>query len=171
MRAAAWLRACLLSRAPSVFARWCVPSARELGLLGEELAVRALCQDGCVIVGRRVRAGGVEVDIVARDERGLICAEVKTARCEPIPRPRGSALPPRSVHFKESGRVSAKQRARLARAARELARCRGVACRLERVDVSLNARSGSIRITRRPIGSRGAETRSRFGRLGPDEPV
>lgn len=49
-----------------------------LGARGEELAARHLAREGYRIVGRNVRAGGVEIDLVARRGRTVVFVEVKT---------------------------------------------------------------------------------------------
>ena len=51
---------------------------KPLGLRGEELAVRYLRRQGCVIVARDVRLPGGEIDIVAVQQRTLLFVEVKT---------------------------------------------------------------------------------------------
>ncbi len=51
-----------------------------LGAEGEERAARHLAGQGYRIVDRNVRAGGVELDIVARRVSLLIFVEVKTRR-------------------------------------------------------------------------------------------
>jgi putative endonuclease len=48
-----------------------------LGKTGEDLACRELERRGYVIVERRVRCRGGEIDIVARDGETLVFAEVK----------------------------------------------------------------------------------------------
>jgi Holliday junction resolvase-like predicted endonuclease len=54
----------------------------ELGAIGESLAERELERRGMRILGRNVRAGAIEVDLVALDRGALVCAEVKTCRGE-----------------------------------------------------------------------------------------
>jgi len=51
-----------------------------LGAEGEERAARFLARRGYRIVGRNVRAGGVEIDIVARRGACIVFVEVKTRR-------------------------------------------------------------------------------------------
>ncbi len=53
---------------------------QTLGREGEARAARYLEAQGYQIVARNVRAGGVEIDLIARDLRGLIIVEVKTRR-------------------------------------------------------------------------------------------
>ncbi len=51
-----------------------------LGILGENLAVRALEREGYAILARRYRVRAGEIDIVALDGRCLVFVEVKTRR-------------------------------------------------------------------------------------------
>ncbi len=53
---------------------------KSLGAEGEARAARFLAARGYRIVARNVRAGGVEIDIVARRGSLLVFAEVKTRR-------------------------------------------------------------------------------------------
>ncbi len=55
-------------------------STRALGDEGEQLAAQHLRRHGYRILARNVRAGGVEMDIVARRGRTLAFVEVKTRR-------------------------------------------------------------------------------------------
>ena len=55
-------------------------SRRSLGDEGEARAARFLEKRGYRIVARNVRAGGVEIDIVARRGGLVVFAEVKTRR-------------------------------------------------------------------------------------------
>jgi putative endonuclease len=52
----------------------------ELGAEGETRAARHLVRRGYRIVARNVRAGGVELDLVARRGRMIVFVEVKTRR-------------------------------------------------------------------------------------------
>jgi putative endonuclease len=170
VRAATRLRAILLRRCPRLFARVCTPTARELGQLGEEWAVRALLADGFVILGRRVRTPSAEIDILAREGADLVCVEVKTTRFEPIPIPRGSGIDPRPARFRDHGRLGAVQTARLVGAARSLRDLSGLRPRVDLIEVFQNARSGAVKIEhRRGVACRW-ETRSRFEDRGAHEP-
>jgi putative endonuclease len=65
--------------------RWSVAkglSAKDgpLGAIGEEAAARYLCGLGYRIIGRGVRAGRGELDLVAIDQRTVVIVEVKTQR-------------------------------------------------------------------------------------------
>jgi len=58
-------------------------STRTLGSRGEESAALYLQQHGYEILGRNVRIGHWEVDILAKNDTHLIFAEVKTRRSYP----------------------------------------------------------------------------------------
>jgi putative endonuclease len=120
------LRAICIARAPRLFARVCTPDDRELGEWGEEIAARYLEARGWRILARRMRTPCAEVDLVAFEERTLVCIEVKTARMEPIPLPRGfggDALD--LVRWRPGARCDARRIARLRRTALLLARTHG----------------------------------------------
>lgn len=53
---------------------------RSLGREGEERAARHLEARGYQIVARNVRAGRIEIDLIAREGRTLVFIEVKTRR-------------------------------------------------------------------------------------------
>lgn len=55
----------------------------DIGLAGEESAALYLAKKGYRIVGRRVRIGHSEVDIIAENESCTVFAEVKTRRAYP----------------------------------------------------------------------------------------
>ena len=169
MRAARWLRAALLRAFPRLFARIFTPDTRELGLLGEEWAVRALLAEGFVILGRRVRTQSAEVDVVARDRTELVVVEVKTTRYEPLPIPRGSGLDPRPAPFRDSGRLGAVQAARLLRAARSMCAQSRLSPRVDLVEVFQNVHSGAVEIEHRRGITSHWETRSRFTGRSPRE--
>lgn len=56
---------------------------REFGKKGEESAASFLCGKGFTILGRNVRLAHTETDIIARNEKYIIFAEVKTRRAYP----------------------------------------------------------------------------------------
>lgn len=58
-------------------------STRTLGNRGEESAALYLQQHGYEILGRNVRVGHWEVDILAKSDTHLVFAEVKTRRSYP----------------------------------------------------------------------------------------
>ena len=58
-------------------------STRTLGNRGEESAALYLQQHGYEILGRNVRIGHWEVDILAKNDTHLVFAEVKTRRSYP----------------------------------------------------------------------------------------
>lgn len=55
-------------------------TSRSLGACGEALAVAYLLRHGYRILGRNVRAGGVEIDVVASRPGWVVFVEVKTRR-------------------------------------------------------------------------------------------
>jgi putative endonuclease len=55
---------------------------RALGAEGEERAARFLARRGYRIIGRNVRVGGVEVDLIVQRARLVAFVEVKTRRSE-----------------------------------------------------------------------------------------
>lgn len=59
----------------------------ETGREGERLAALYLKQHGMKILGRNVRVGRDELDLIARDDRTLVFIEVKTRRDELFGRP------------------------------------------------------------------------------------
>ena len=76
---------------------------RALGADGENRAAADLARRGYTIVARNVRAGGVEMDVIARRGRVLAFIEVKTRRSHRFGAPEES--------------VDARKRARLVRGA------------------------------------------------------
>jgi len=76
---------------------------RALGEAGERRAAELLARAGYRIEARNVRAGGVEIDLVARRGRLVVFVEVKTRRGH------GTGLPEEALQ--------PRQRARLVRAA------------------------------------------------------
>lgn len=54
----------------------------DLGKLGEEMAVRHLTRNSCLVLERNWRFRRLEIDIIARSESELIIAEVKTRRAD-----------------------------------------------------------------------------------------
>jgi putative endonuclease len=76
---------------------------RVLGAAGEARAAAYLARRGYRIVDRNVRAGGVEIDLVARRGRLVVFAEVKTRRSRALGAPEAA--------------VDARKLARLIRAA------------------------------------------------------
>lgn len=96
-------------------------STRELGALGEERAAIFLTKRGYRILDRNVRAGGVEIDLVAARGSLVVFVEVKTRRSNRF----GSPLLA----------VDAAKRRRLARAAAAWLRAHPGRARRVRFDV------------------------------------
>ena len=94
---------------------------RSLGAQGEALAAAHLAREGYRIVGRNVRAGGVELDLVASRGRLRVFVEVKTRR------DRRLGLPEEAV--------DARKRKRLIRGAAAWLREHGGPVRIVRFDV------------------------------------
>jgi putative endonuclease len=67
--------------------RRALPEHLRAGLWGEEQAERFVRRLGWKILGRRVRIGRDELDLVARDGETLVFIEVKTRRSESFGRP------------------------------------------------------------------------------------
>ncbi len=99
----AWTRA-LLARS----------SNAQVGLAGEAACARWLRARGFRVLGERVATPHGELDLVAERGGELWCFEVKTSLARVTP-----------SHFAPGARLSARQRARVARAARACASDRG----------------------------------------------
>ena len=93
----------------------------DLGARGEDCAARHLEARGLRILARNVRAGGVELDLVAAQGATLVVVEVKTRRH------RGRGAPEEAV--------DARKRARLVRGATAWLRETGFRARRVRFDV------------------------------------
>lgn len=126
---AAWVTRCLCS---------CVlrrrPSKQRIGQLGENLVARFLLRRGFLIVGRRVRRFGAEMDLVGVDfQKGkpeLVVVEVKTRRSLPD---RSTTDPRRKNH----PLVSYRQMKRLQSALSQLATLYDISMDQARVDTVL----------------------------------
>lgn len=55
-------------------------TSKELGRAGEDEAVRFLKNKGLKIIGRNVRIGKYEIDLIARDKEEIVFVEVKTCK-------------------------------------------------------------------------------------------
>ena len=100
---------------------------RTLGAQGEALAAAHLARQGYRIVGRNVRADGVELDLVAARGELRVFVEVKTRRS------RGLGLPEEAI--------DERKRARLVRGAAAWLREHGVRAGSVRFDVIAVERS------------------------------
>lgn len=106
----------------------------ELGLLGEELAARALAGSGWRVLGRRIATPAGEVDVVARRADLLVAVEVKTGRM-------GDPGSPWRPALRLDGTRLASQR----HAARWLAACLGAArSRVDLVEVRVLGRRAQV---------------------------
>lgn len=83
---------------------------RALGKWGEDFACAALENDGFTVVGRNVRHGHFETDIIAADAQTLIFVEVKTR----TPSNENFGTPAAAVNFKKRENLRAAARAYLA---------------------------------------------------------
>ncbi|HEC66343.1 MAG TPA: YraN family protein [bacterium] len=53
---------------------------QKLGKKGEEIAAQYLEKKGYEIIGRNIRVGRGEIDIIAKNKRGIVFVEVKTRK-------------------------------------------------------------------------------------------
>lgn len=117
---------------------------RALGALGEQQAAAHLERLGFTVLGRNVRTGHGEIDLIACDGRTLVFVEVKTRalRAGAGARP---ALDPLAA-------LRHRQRARLRRAAvswlsrERSSRPRAQTIRFDAIGVVLDARGGLVRL-------------------------
>ncbi len=149
MNAPAALRAWMLRRTPRTFARLFEPAPHELGLLGEELVARTLRARGARILARRLRTPWGELDLLARDARGLVCVEVKSGRWNAGPRPAGSTplAPPEGD--RPGVRAEGPARERLEDLARRIGRRERAPARAEVWEVVLCGAARRIRVAPR----------------------
>ncbi len=124
------------------------PKSSELGRIGEDLVARKLRGSGHAIEGRRLRTPWGELDVLARDARGLVCIEVKSARREPRPRVRGEAPIALRPEDRPAARVDARGWERLERIARGMGARRRLPARAEVWEVLVGPRRGQIEIRR-----------------------
>ncbi len=97
---------------------------RDLGSEGERLAAEHLEREGYRIIGRNVRAGGVEIDLVVSRRRLRVFVEVKTRRTR--------------RHGPPEAAVDERKQARIARGAAAWLRenpCRGARVRFDVIAV------------------------------------
>lgn len=143
MNVLARLRLWLAEHAPRLFLRRFAFDDRELAIAGEAIAARELDRHGFTIVGRRVRAGRAEIDVLAREGGRLVAVEVKSGRTFTVPTPRGAHVDGRSLRWRPALRVDRAKRERLVRAARELC---GERARVDVVEVLVDERSRSVHV-------------------------
>ncbi len=104
-----------------------------LGALGETLAARHLEREGYRIIGRNVRADGVEIDLIARRGPWIVFVEVKTRSS------RGCGSPEEAV--------DPRKQQRLRRGARAwLATVRGGRPRFDVIAVEADPQTGQLRL-------------------------
>lgn len=72
---------------------------KDIGKRGEQSAASFLCGKGFEIVGRNVRTGHLETDIIAKNDKYLVFAEVKTRHAYPF-KSRPSDAVDKSKHAK-----------------------------------------------------------------------
>jgi len=133
-----------------------------IGRLGESFAARALVLGGARIVARRLRTPWAELDLVLHEAGRVVACEVKSTRADPAVRssPMDSGDP---THWRPAERMSARQRARLVRAARWLDGRRAV--RVDLVEVWISPSTGRVRVARTTdVGGPAAETAGRAPR-------
>jgi len=73
---------------------------KDFGTKGEESAASFLCGKGFKIIERNIRLGHSEIDIVAKNEKYIVFAEVKTRRTYPDAH-NGFGRPAAAVNFKK----------------------------------------------------------------------
>ena len=78
---------------------------RALGTLGETLAARHLEREGYRIVGRNVRADGVEIDLIARRGPWIVFVEVKMRRSRQHGSPEEAVDPRKQQRLRRGARA------------------------------------------------------------------
>jgi hypothetical protein len=153
-----------LLRWPNLFVRVFVPDDRELGRLGEEVAACSLVRGGYRIEARGLRTREGEADLVVSTRSVRAVVEVKTARAQPVPRPKGSRfggsrIAPLDLRWRPGFRCDARRIRRLRSLCRSLR-----ADRVDLVEVFFLEASRRFRVlhhedVRRPLTGRGLEGR------------
>lgn len=77
-------------------------SNKELGQIGEDLAVSFLRANDYVILDRNWRSSSGELDVVARHDRTLVFCEVKTRRSETYGSPAEAVTATKREHMRAS---------------------------------------------------------------------
>lgn len=129
----------------------------DIGLAGEESAALYLEKKGYNIIGRRVRIGRSEVDIIAENEEYTVFAEVKTRRSYPVLSDFYSA---------PSSSVDSKKQAYLTRAAEEYLREHGDGrfFRIDVIEVYADPKSESYRVLEIIHTENAVKKRGKFSR-------
>ena len=87
---------------------------QKLGALGEDIAANHLEENGYTVIGRNLRFGRNEIDIVAEDADFTVFVEVKTRSCL-YPESGDFGVPGRAVDEKKRGNTVNAVRSYLAR--------------------------------------------------------
>jgi len=86
---------------------------RERGVRGETLAADLLTQRGWAIVGRNVRCGGGEIDLVARQGEEYVFVEVRTRRRGGLATPEESVDPRKQARLRRAAEAYMGQNGKL----------------------------------------------------------
>lgn len=81
---------------------WFLRRAPELGRRGERLASRYLRRAGYTILGRNVRLGRYEIDIIAQQGDTIAFVEVKARRPSPIAEPEDNVTFTKRRHLRRA---------------------------------------------------------------------
>ena len=146
-----------LLRWPRLFVRLYVPDDLELGRLGEEVAARALARRGFRVEARGLRTRDGEADLVVSTRTIRAVVEVKTARAEFLPLPRGARSAPLALRWRPGFRCDALRLRRLRAVCRSLR-----ADRIDLVEVFFLESSRRFRVlhhedVRQPLAGGGLE--------------
>ena len=84
----------------------------ELGRQGETATAALLEERGFAIVGRNVRVGRLEIDLIATRGRLLVFCEVRTRRTDAYGSPAETITPQKASRVRRAGYAWAKENAR-----------------------------------------------------------
>ena len=89
-----------------------MPSRRQtLGASGEDVAAQALCRSGYEILGRNIRTPFGEIDLLAKDEDGVLCfVEVKTRSSNAFGHPAEAVTPDKQAHLRKAAAAILQER-------------------------------------------------------------